>query len=194
MRNVAYGEPNQSNAHWVMNERLIADMKRVIGAKYLQLTNPNNEAEERLQYLTRYWPFRFAMDENKALQVEVDVELEDGTIRQERYRPLDISSMVLRKLREGAEEYLGLEPGAIKRAVIAHPAYFGVVQKEETKEAARLAGLEVMDEMLISEPMAATLSYRERRRDMEGGGNYRTLVFDLGAGTFDITVIEVRGS
>lgn len=176
-----------------------ADMKRVIGRDYDEVFGPGSS----LSRLTHYWPFRLVRgDEDRgeasgSIMVEVPLTSGPDSSLQlmRRIRPLDVSAMVLRRLREDAEIFLELEPGTIKKAVIAHPAYFGVSQRLETLEAARLAGLDdVMDESLISEPMAAVLNFhhtiREEQRDNRD--SYRALVFDLGAGTFDITVIEVR--
>merc|ERR1711998_177273 len=93
----------------------------------------------------------------------------------------EISSQVLRKLADDATKYLG-EP--VKQAVITVPAYFNDSQRQATKDAGKIAGLEVL--RIINEPTAASLSYGLDKKD-----NETILVFDLGGGTFDVSVLEV---
>jgi molecular chaperone DnaK len=99
------------------------------------------------------------------------------------FTPQDISSMILAKLKQDAEAYLG-EP--VKQAVITVPAYFNDSQRQATKDAGKIAGLEVL--RIINEPTAAALAYGLDKKE-----NETILVFDLGGGTFDVSVLEVGG-
>lgn len=101
-----------------------------------------------------------------------------------RYSPQELSALILRKLKEDAEEQLGR---AVKDSVITVPAYFNSAQRGATIEAGRLAGLEVLS--LLNEPTAAAIAYGVERM----GVDRDLLVFDLGGGTFDVTIMEIRG-
>ena len=100
------------------------------------------------------------------------------------YTPIDISALVLRRLKEAASEYLGEE---IREAIITVPAYFNNNQKNDTKLATEAAGLEVIQ--LLPEPTAAAVSY-----GLDKGKDQTILVYDLGGGTFDVSIVEVKGN
>ena len=103
--------------------------------------------------------------------------------REKAYAPSEVSAFVLQKMKETAEAYLG-EP--VTKAVITVPAYFNDAQRQATKDAGRIAGLEVL--RIINEPTAAALAYG---LDKTGSGNKTIAVYDLGGGTFDISILEI---
>jgi molecular chaperone DnaK len=116
----------------------------------------------------------------------ISVKREMGTdwtreIDGEKYSPQEISAFVLQKLKADAEEYLGVE---IKQAVVTCPAYFSDAQRKATKDAGRIAGLEVL--RIINEPTAAALAY-----GVDKDEDQTILVYDLGGGTFDVSILEI---
>ena len=102
-------------------------------------------------------------------------------IDEREYTPQEIAAMILQKLKNDAEDYLGEE---IKQAVITVPAYFTDAQRQATKDAGKIAGLDVL--RIINEPTAACLAY-----GTEKGGEFKVLVFDLGGGTFDVSILDI---
>ncbi len=144
-------------------ENTIFSIKRLIGRKY---DSPQvKEAVKRL-------PYKIVEAPNGDAHVEV---------RGKRYSPAEISAMILQKMKKTAEDYLGEE---VKEAVITVPAYFDDSQRQATKDAGRIAGLEVL--RIINEPTAASLSYGlDKKRDE------RIAVYDLGGGTFDVSILEL---
>ncbi|MHA7838630.1 MAG: Hsp70 family protein, partial [bacterium] len=143
--------------------RTIFAVKRLIGRKL--------EAEE-VQVFSRVAPFEIIAADNGDAWVEIDGRA---------CSPQEISAMVLARMRETAQEYLG-EP--VEQAVITVPAYFNDAQRQATKEAGRIAGLQVM--RIINEPTAAALAYGIDRTD-----DQKIVVFDLGGGTFDVSILEL---
>src|SRR3954453_10619604 len=98
------------------------------------------------------------------------------------YRPQEVSAMILRTLRDRAARQLG---GPVTRAVITVPAYFNDAQRQATREAGELAGLEVV--RILNEPTAASLTYDPGQRELR-----RLLVYDLGGGTFDVSILQAQ--
>ncbi len=144
-------------------ENTIFSIKRLMGRKY---NSPEVEhARKRL-------PYKIVEAANGDAHVE---------IRGKRYSPPEISAMILQKLKQAAEDYLG-EP--VTEAVITVPAYFDDSQRQATKDAGRIAGLNVL--RIINEPTAAALAYGMDKKKEEKIG-----VYDLGGGTFDISILEI---
>jgi molecular chaperone DnaK len=161
------------------------DGQRLVGApaKRQQVTNPQNTIFSIKRFVGRKWdevseemtivPYEVAKGDNGDARVKVEGK---------DYAPEEISGMILAKLKADAEAYLG-EP--VTDAVITVPAYFNNAQREATKDAGKIAGLEVL--RIVNEPTAAALAYG---LDKEGG-DQTILVFDLGGGTFDVSVLEL---
>lgn len=143
-------------------ENTIFSIKRFIGRRW------EETAEERARVPYTCVPGRDGM---------VDVQIRDRT-----YTPQEISAMILQKLKQDAEAYLG-EP--VTQAVITVPAYFSDAQRQATKDAGAIAGLEVM--RIINEPTAASLAYGIDKQDQD----QTILVFDLGGGTFDVSILQL---
>src|SRR6201993_682427 len=161
------------------------DDQRLVGApaKRQQVTNPQNTIFSIKRFMGR--KFGEVSEEMKIVPYEV-VEGTNGDVRVKasgkEYAPPEISAMILQKLKQDAESYLG-EP--VTDAVITVPAYFNNAQREATKDAGKIAGLNVL--RIINEPTAAALAYG---LDKEGA-EQTILVFDLGGGTFDVSVLEL---
>ena len=146
----------------VMNPtRTIASIKRFMGRKRNEVG-----AEETAV------PYKIAGSGDEYVKVEVDGKT---------YTPAEISAKTLRKLKESAEAYLGHK---VNKAVITVPAYFNDAQRQATKDAGQIAGLEVM--RIVNEPTAAALAY-----GLDKNVNQKIVVFDLGGGTFDVSILNV---
>jgi molecular chaperone DnaK len=142
--------------------------------------------ESTIYSIKRFIGRRF--DETEAERKTVSYKITDGadgackvTIRDKDYTPEEISAMILRKLKDDAEKYLGEK---VTSAVITVPAYFNDSQRQSTKNAGTIAGLDVL--RIINEPTAAALAYGIDKKK-----NETVLVFDLGGGTFDVSILEV---
>jgi len=144
-------------------EATVFAVKRLIGRKY--------ESAE-IQRDIKTMPYKIVKADNGDAHIEV---------RGKRYSPSEISSMILTKMKQTAEEYLGEK---VTEAVITVPAYFNDSQRQATKDAGRIAGLEVL--RIINEPTAASLAYGLDKKKDE-----KIAVFDLGGGTFDISILEI---
>jgi len=161
------------------------DGQRLVGApaKRQQVTNPQNTVFSIKRFMGR--KFGEVNEEMKIVPYEV-VEGPNGDVRVKAggkdYAPPEISAMILQKLKADAEAYLG---EAVTDAVITVPAYFNNAQREATKDAGKIAGLNVL--RIINEPTAAALAYG---LDKEAS-DHTILVFDLGGGTFDVSVLEL---
>jgi molecular chaperone DnaK len=161
------------------------DGQRLVGApaKRQQVTNPQNTVFSIKRFMGR--KFGEVSEEMKIVPYEV-VEGPNGDVRVKAagkdYAPPEISAMILQKLKADAEAYLG---EAVTDAVITVPAYFNNAQREATKDAGKIAGLNVL--RIINEPTAAALAYG---LDKEAS-DHTILVFDLGGGTFDVSVLEL---
>jgi molecular chaperone DnaK len=158
---------------------------RLVGqlAKRQAVTNAENTVYSIKRFIGRRWedteeersrvPYKCVSGKDNTVDVE---------IRNKSYTPQEISSMVLQRLKQDAEDYLG-EP--VTQAVITVPAYFSDAQRQATKDAGTIAGLEVL--RIINEPTAAALAYGIDKQDQE----QCILVFDLGGGTFDVSILQL---
>jgi len=150
----------------------IFDAKRLIGR---QFSDPAVAAD------AKHWPFKIA---NVGGKPKVEVEYKG---EQKQFWPEEISSMVLVKMKETAEAYLG---DTVKDAVITVPAYFNDSQRQATKDAGAIAGLNVL--RIINEPTAAAMAYGLEKKGANGGKEQNVLIFDLGGGTFDVSILTIE--
>ena len=137
--------------------------ERLVGqiAKRQAVTNPDNTVIS----------IKRSMGTDKKVKIEGD-----------EFTPQEISAMILQKLKQDAENYLGSE---VKQAVITVPAYFSDSQRQATKDAGKIAGLEVL--RIINEPTAASLAYGMDKEDQD----QKIMVYDLGGGTFDVSILDI---
>jgi molecular chaperone DnaK len=140
----------------------IMSVKRFMGRHYDEV---NNEIH--------HWSYKVAKGDNNTTRIDIDGRL---------YTPQEISAMILQKMKKTAEDYLGQE---VNEAVITVPAYFNDAQRQATKEAGEIAGLNVR--RIINEPTAAALAYGLDKKHHDS----KIAVFDLGGGTFDISILEL---
>lgn len=167
---VAFGEDESKVAGAVAKRQALVNplntitgVKRLIGRKY---DSPEIKKSHSLV------PYKIVSHDSGDAWVEVN---------EQRYSPQEISSIILSKMKQIAEEYLGY---GIEEAVITVPAHFNDIQRQATKDAGKISGLNV--KRIINEPTAAALAYGYDKKD-----NKRIAVFDLGGGTFDITILEI---
>ncbi|HSL18856.1 MAG TPA: molecular chaperone DnaK [Methylomirabilota bacterium] len=158
--------------------------ERLVGqvAKRQAVTNPENTVFSIKRFMGRRHdevaeeiktvPYKVVKGENNTARIEISGKI---------YSPPEISAMVLQKLKAAAEDHIG---GKVEKAVITVPAYFNDAQRQATKDAGQIAGLEVL--RLVNEPTAAALAYGLDKKDDE-----TIAVFDFGGGTFDISILEV---
>ena len=147
----------------------VFDAKRLIGRRY---------GDAEVQADMKHWPFKII---EKAGKPVIEVEFKG---EQKQFTPEEISSMILVKMREVAEAYLG---GTVNNAVITVPAYFNDSQRQATKDAGLIAGLNVL--RIINEPTAAAIAYG---LDKKTEGERNVLIFDLGGGTFDVSLLTIE--
>jgi molecular chaperone DnaK len=152
-------------------------------AKRQAITNPQNTITSVKRFMGRrfdevteeisHWSYKVSKGDNNTVRVDIDGRL---------YTPQEISAMILQKMKKTAEDYLGTE---VTDAVITVPAYFNDAQRQATKEAGEIAGLNV--KRIVNEPTAAALAYGLDKK----GQDQKIAVFDLGGGTFDISVLDL---
>jgi molecular chaperone DnaK len=152
-------------------------------AKRQAITNPHNTITSVKRFMGRrhdevteeisHWGYKVVKGDNNTVRIDIDGRL---------YTPQEISAMILQKMKKIAEDYLGQE---VNEAVITVPAYFNDAQRQATKEAGEIAGLKVR--RIVNEPTAAALAYGLDKKSKD----QKIAVFDLGGGTFDISILEL---
>jgi len=151
-------------------ENTVFDAKRLIGRKY---NDPTVQADIKL------WPFKVLSGQGDKPMIQVTYQAQD-----KKFHPEEISSMVLTKMKETAETYLG---GSVNDAVVTVPAYFNDSQRQATKDAGAICGLNVL--RIINEPTAAAIAYG---LDKKGTGEMNVLIYDMGGGTFDVSLLTIE--
>jgi len=146
----------------------VFDAKRLIGRKF---------EDDVVQKDMKHWPFKVVSDGGKP-KIQVEFKGDEKT-----FAPEEVSSMVLTKMKETAEAYLGKK---VSDAVITVPAYFNDSQRQATKDAGTICGMNVL--RIINEPTAAAIAYG---LDKKGQGEKNVLIFDLGGGTFDVSILAI---
>ena len=148
----------------------VFDAKRLIGRKF---------EDSAVQRDMKHWPFKVISDSKKP-KLQVDYKCETKT-----FTPEEVSSMILTKMKETAEAYLGQ---TVTDAVVTVPAYFNDSQRQATKDAGVIAGLNVL--RIINEPTAAAIAYGLEKG--KGSQEKNVLIFDLGGGTFDVSILSIE--
>ena len=156
---------NQSS---INPENSVFDAKRLIGRQF---------TDDSVRSDSKHWPFKIKPDSNNKPLIQVTFQDEEKT-----FTPEQISSMILVKMKEIAETYLG---SSVKNAVITVPAYFNDSQRQATKDAGVIAGLNIL--RIINEPTAAAIAYGLDKKE----GERNILIFDLGGGTFDVSLLSI---
>jgi len=167
---VAYTESGEKLVGQIAKRQAVTNPDRTIFATK-RLIGRKRDAEE-VQVFARVAPFEIVAVENGDAWVEIDGKA---------CSPQELSAMLLLRMKETAQEYLG---EVVEQAVITVPAYFNDAQRQATKEAGKIAGLEVM--RIINEPTAAALAYGIKQEQ-----DQKIVVFDLGGGTFDVSILEL---
>jgi len=191
---IANNEGNRTTPSWVAfsgNERLVGD-----AAKTQAASNPANTVfdvkrmigqqfnDQKVQDDIKHFPFTVVEGSEGGPEIKVDFMGETKY-----FAPEQISAMVLVKMKEIAESYLGTK---VTQAVVTVPAYFNDQQRQSTKDAGAIAGLDV--KRVINEPTAAALAYGlEKSNTIEPGQKNNVLIFDLGGGTFDVSILSISG-
>lgn len=150
-------------------ENTVFDAKRLIGRNY---------SESSVQADIKLWPFKVSEKNSKPI-IEVEHQGEKKS-----FHPEEISSMVLIKMKEVASQYLGSQ---VSDAVVTVPAYFNDAQRQATKDAGHIAGLNVL--RIINEPTAAAIAYGLDKKTSE---ERNILIYDMGGGTFDVSVLTLE--
>ncbi|CAL6036222.1 Heat_shock protein 70 [Hexamita inflata] len=154
-------------------ENTIFDIKRLIGRRF---------NDESVQKDLKHFPFKVINVDDKPYVQVSEFDSKAGKAVQKQYSPEQISAFILQKMRSVAEEYLG---DSVSKAIVTVPAYFSDAQRAATKDAGRIAGLEVI--RIINEPTAASLAY-----GLDKKGEKTILTYDLGGGTFDVSILQIE--
>ncbi len=164
--------------------------ERLVGqiAKRQAITNPENTIYAVTRLIGRKFDTEEAKRSSKLVPYRI-VNADNGDawveVRGKKYSPAEVSAFILMKMKQTAEDYLGEQ---VAEAIVTCPAYFNDAQRQATKDAGRIAGLNVL--RIINEPTAAALAYGlDKQKD---GSNEKIAVYDLGGGTFDITILELN--
>ena len=184
---IANDQGNRTTPSYVAfteSERLIGD-----SAKNQVNNNPTNTICDAKRFIGKNYNDESVQSDKKLLQFDISSKDSKPVFNvnykgeKKQFRPDEISAMVLGKMKKTAEDYLGTE---VKNAVITVPAYFNDAQRNATKDAGQIAGLNVL--RIINEPTAAALSYGLDKKNCD---DMNVLIFDLGGGTFDVSILNI---